>query len=589
MIEELEDRRLLSTTGFDNFVLDDTFNQFTGGSPTVFGFGVTDNSADNDFGKGPVSPDPRFYGLSVQNSSVDLGGFTSTSFGPFGTATEGAELSGTFSFKLGINVGFYVNSGTASLLHDGTFSYAVEPPTSSDGPITITTGIDVHNGGVYTQSPEISAYADLVLDFSFVGSFQYEFDPITSYHSDPINVGFDETFPLASINRQETNDDGSPMTNDDGTPVFDGTVEAVGYDIFKSVKDVTKAIQEATEKGEEGVADEAKASMEEDEATTPAEKSAAESDMTEAKSEESDGEQAKKSADAESGSGGEPDLWRPSNGLVLAPRTAVSWDSRRPSTREFAAGEASVGEKLGDIAITLPDISLSGKQDPTTGQITASTDSITPGSDDDTKRQILAVTVNPTAIIPVLGEWDASIPGVDVSGSLLTYDITTAINVNQTVQATPAANENQVTFHFTDPNNDNAPVMVTPTVNGVAQPTSSSVTFTPGDTLTIQPPPGFTDPIAVTPSLTQSFKFSNTIGLDLEILGDLQVLQGDITLLGVELGPFGPLYDPGNDVLLSPQDLGTVYSNTFNITTPATDADTFRYRHSLCATWKSPW
>ena len=419
IIEELEDRRLLSTTGFDNFVLADTFNQFTGSSPTVFGFGVTDNSADNDFGNGPVSPDPRFYGLSLESLPLNLGGFSSTDVG-LGTLTEGIELSGTLSFKLGINVGFYVNSGTASLLHDGTLSYTVEPPTTSNGPITITTGIDVQNGSVYTQSPEISAYADLVLDFSFVGNFQYEFDPVTSFHSDPINVSFDETLPLASINRQETNPDGSPMTSADGTPVFDGTVETVGYDMFKEVKDVTKEIQEATEKGEDGVADEAKASMEGDEATTPEEKSAAASDMAAAKSEESDGEEEMKSADAESGSGGDQTFgdiltasFGPADGGLLGLEGTLN--------AGFAAGKASVGEKLGDIAITLPDISLSGKQDPTTGQITASTDDFTPGSDEDTKRQILAVTVNPTAIIPVLGAWDASVPGVDISGSLLTF------------------------------------------------------------------------------------------------------------------------------------------------------------------------
>jgi uncharacterized repeat protein (TIGR01451 family) len=42
-----------------------------------------------------------------------------------------------------------------------------------------------------------------------------------------------------------------------------------------------------------------------------------------------------------------------------------------------------------------------------------------------------------------------------------------------------------------------------------------------------------------------------------------------LTIEGEELRPFGPVYDAGTNVLLSPQNLGTIYSNTFNVTTPA--------------------
>ncbi len=90
--------------------------------------------------------------------------------------------------------------------------------------------------------------------------------------------------------------------------------------------------------------------------------------------------------------------------------------------------------------------------------------------------------------------------------------MTAALNVDQTVSATPVGTGSQVTFAFTDATTG-APVTVTPTVNGVALPPSSSVTFIPGQTLQIQPPANFTHLITVTPSLQQAFTFQNTLGL----------------------------------------------------------------------------
>ena len=108
----------------------------------------------------------------------------------------------------------------------------------------------------------------------------------------------------------------------------------------------------------------------------------------------------------------------------------------------------------------------------------------------------------------------------------------------------------------------------TPTVNGVALPPSSSVTFIPGQTLQIQPPANFTHLITITPSLQQDFTFRNTLGLDFEILGDFQALEGDIQILGQDLGPFGPVYEDGPNALLDPQKLFS-YSWSFDVAPPA--------------------
>jgi len=567
MIEELEDRRLLAT-GSDPFVIVDSFNQFTGNSPTVFGFGVTDLSPEN--ADGHVSPDPKFLGLSQTNQSIDFGGIDYSGFGSEGDI--GAQLIGTLSYKIGLNVGFYVNTGTATLLHDGTFSYDAEPPTTSNGPITINTAMDVASGSVYTQSPEISAYVDLVVDVTFVGAFQFAVPLVTDgVDSVPLNINTNNTLPLASINRQVADANGNPETNPDGTPIFDGTVESVGYDIFHTANEITDKIQEAQDKTEQGMVDEAKAGMEQAEG----EKAAAQADMTTGEGEVSDGQQEKTSDDADSGSLQDQTFGQ----LITAsfgPATGGLLGLQASLNAGFAEGVVDVGETLGTLAVTLPDIDLSGQQD-ASGNINASTDDFTPGSTQDTNRQAVALTINPTAVIPVLGAWDVSVPGVDVSGSILTYNITTALNVDQTVAATPgsvgsasvaALPENQVTFQFTDATTG-APVIVTPTVGGVAQAPSSSITFTAGESLQIQPPQDFTDSIVVTPSLTQNFTFSNDIGLDLEILGQLSILQATVSIAGQDLPELGPAYMPDPNVILSPQKLGTIFSTSFPVSSPA--------------------
>ena len=534
MIEGLEDRCLLATSGgTDLWSQSDTFNQFSShlGGLTVFGFGVTDNSADNPGGAN-VSAAPKFEGFTL-SQSLQIGDEE---------AGVGLELNGTLSLKLGFNVGFYVNAGTASLLHDGSFSYNVLPPTSSGVPTTITTAINVADGTLFTQSPELSAYVDLVLDFSFVGDFEYGASVFTGgLQHNPININEDLTVPLVSVNRQKLNDDGTPMTNPDGSPVFDGNIDSLAFNLFKAGKDIDEQINKAREKAQQGVIDEAKATMEGDVATTPAEKTAAQADMTTAEGEVSSGKEEETSTDEESGSDFPQTFgelmtvgFGPADGGLLGLEATLS--------AGFAAGPVEVGKPIGNLKLTLPDIALSGTQD-NTNTITASTDDFTPGSPQDLQRQLLSVSVDPIAITP-LGALELGVPGIDTSGFLLSYNVTAA----------PQCRSNRVGHSGWDRNSGHVRVYRCdhrrtrdgdPDRKRRGAPPSSSVTFIPGQTLQIQPPANFTHLITITPSLQQNFTFHNTLGLDFEILGDFQALEGDIQILGQDLGPFGPVYEDG--------------------------------------------
>ena len=177
MIEGLEDRCLLATSGgTDLWSQSDTFNQFSShlGGLTVFGFGVTDNSADNPGGAN-VSAAPKFEGFTL-SQSLQIGDEE---------AGVGLGLNGTLSLKMGFNVGFYVNAGTASLFTTAAFLTMCCPPPAA------VRDDDHHRHQCGPRHPfhavaELSAYVDLVLDFSFVGDFEYgEVSPPVAYSTIP--------------------------------------------------------------------------------------------------------------------------------------------------------------------------------------------------------------------------------------------------------------------------------------------------------------------------------------------------------------------------------------------------------------------
>ena len=240
--------------------------------------------------------------------------------------------------------------------HDGSFSYNVLPPTSGAAPTTITTAINVANGSLFTQSPELSAYVDLVLDFSFAGDLEYGAGPFTGgLQHNPININENLTVPLVSINRQKTNSDGTPMTNPDGSPVFDGNINSLAFNLFKAGKDIDEQINKAREKGQQGVIDEAKATAEADVATTPAEKATAESDMTAAEGEVSSGKEEETSTDKESGATF-PQTFGELMTVGFAPADGGLLGLEATLSAGFGAGPADIGKPIGNLKLTLPDI-----------------------------------------------------------------------------------------------------------------------------------------------------------------------------------------------------------------------------------------
>ena len=236
LLESLEDRKMLAavTIPWSSQV---SYDQFTGGAPKIFGFGVDDGEPDaNGDGKSDssgIQKAPNFFGYDLPNTSFNIG-----------NAVLGANAN--VSGKFGLQYGYYVNGGSASSIHSGNFSYDVQDTANADT-VAINTGVNLNTGNLYTVSPKISGYVDLIARLngniaitSGGGSTTVPGDPspfhlwgphtITAptqtWYNLPINVDAGAT--LLSVNRQVRDASGNPQFLSNGAPQFDGDIQVAG-------------------------------------------------------------------------------------------------------------------------------------------------------------------------------------------------------------------------------------------------------------------------------------------------------------------------------------------------------------------------
>jgi uncharacterized repeat protein (TIGR01451 family) len=555
MIEQLEDRTLLAVASFP-WLQDIEFNQFTGGAPIVFGFGVTDNTIAG----ANVSAAPKFIGLDT-SSGINWGnGFSDPIFGTH----TGVSVYGTYSIRVGIEYGFYVNAGTATLLHDGAVNFTVAPPATNDGPTTIQTSVSTANGLVYTQSPTISAYADLVLKFNLNVAASAEVAD-SSLGSIPVNFNIDKKFDLFSINRQEKEANGAFKTNPDGSPALNGEIKYALITFIDGIKKAGEKLSEAVKKVQKAKADKAAAELEKGQARTPAERQKAESDSATADAAKSEGEQEKTALDNESAKK-KSFLSRLGLTVGFSQADEGTLGARATLSAGEATGPVSFGKTLGSMTVTLPSIGLTGQQD-ASGKIIASTNTFAKGSPEDLKRNLATLTIDPLALVG-LGEQTVSVGPLSASLTKASYNITAALAVNQTVQS--QASSYPVTMVFADAITGD-PVTVTPMVNGLLGAPATSVTYDAGQLVKIYPPQNFNDQIIVTAAVNPVYSFSNTIGLDVGVTGTITLLKGTIDAPGLGPHSLGPLFTHPNTIL-DPQDLGNIYTKTFTVTSPTPEA-----------------
>ena len=113
-----------------------------------------------------------------------------------------------------------------------------------------------------------------------------------------------------------------------------------------------------------------------------------------------------------------------------------------------AVPTASARLNLGNLTLTMPNISLNTSALGPQGGLVATTNNFIPGSIQDNNRQIFAISVNPLAILGQ-GTYSASIAGIfKIAVTTLEFDVKAAESLDQTMIAAP--NPSMVTFAFTD-------------------------------------------------------------------------------------------------------------------------------------------
>ena len=522
-------------------------SQFGEGSATIVGFGF-DDGTNNSL----VNSDPIFIGIPFDTGPMTLGGI-----GDVLGAKFGGELRADFAGRLGFDVGMYVNSGSVDVDYEGMLNYVIDQDPES-GVIDVGTFFNVDDGNLYTISPKVGAYMDLVIELDAnIGAAGCLFGC----------VGFDipfkvnESIELFAVNRQ--------ARDGDGNLYFDGDIR-MGGGSFLSAKRRESEIDDDDDAAANRLADANRRSAEANKEVQRINKearargwdphslgnSAEEQELRKRREAAIDleiaAEKDKKSFDEDvtednpACNGRRPignkrikkglDVhFGQSEGSLLGAQATLS-----------AAAEIDLGgceslglsKEIGSIAVTLPDINLSDTTpNGPNGFLSATTESFVKGSELDEKRQLAKIQVDAGGLLgPMLGipagVYSATLGPLAVSAQLVSYDIGPQLNVTQDVDATWYAK--RVTFEL---------IGDKPTVLVDSEPIEldgkQRFSFRPGQDVKIVP--SSDKMIEVVPSITMDAKFTNDFGLDIDLQGALEAFSLDLQVGGVTVVDIGPL------------------------------------------------
>lgn len=544
-VEILEARQVLATV---DWASNATFGQFTGGEASIFGVG---------FDAPGVKKEPEFLGFNFDPDPYTIGGIEGSS--PF---AFGAQATFDARMKAGFEYGYYVNGGSASVLNDGTYTFDVfEGNVNGRTTQGVSTALRTSDSSLFTVSPKIGAYADLVLDFNVrIDAAAAFFGRIDG----SLEFGAAKTFPLASINRQDANGK------------FDGKVKILGVDPLDPLGSLGGTVK---------LVDEINKSRE-DQTKGEIEKKAAEREMTKAKTSEQRTAAQNKLDTANSkintAKGAETNSKNKTKGKKATnPGLGLTVSPSQPDANLLGVqvdigvgadlgGGVGVSKDLGNVALTLPNVDLVDTTAATDGSLSATTNDFVPLSDDDQARSILSATfdaANLFALIPgpagaigaLAGTFNAGIGPIGASITTVSYNLTLASKVNQSVKA--AVDSRKLNFKFID-TATNQPVAIDAYVgrNNAKSAGVTSIQVDPGtvvnfDTLGKQ--------VRVEQELLNQYSFTNTIGLDLGLSGKLTVLQASLSAFGAEIFSLGPLYEREDP--LASVELGKVFDRTFTV------------------------
>ena len=558
-IECLEKRRLLAVVSTP-WVTSAEFDQFTGGAPAVFGFGVED-------GPGGGRTAPEFLGFSF-DKRITAGGIVGGSctdlgiFGDLCTPKVGAKGFVEAEGRLGLEYGFYVNAGTGSLLHDGTFEYDVLP--ASGGGFQIITDTSLREGSIRTISPTLSAFVDLV--FEVEGSAGGEACFIACVDGS-VDFSESERIPLIGINRQVRTSAGVPILRN-GVPEFDGNIAILNEGLLGAASDAFERLNEARSTAESAREKVREFQKRRDAARDSQARAEAQQEVDLAQSDERAARQRENDFNRDSNPAGR----KFGGGQLIQVAFGQASTGLLGVEAEITAGVGVGGvlnasQDLGSIALTLPEVNLAATTRNIETPLVASTqDSTFP----EAKRSLANLNVNLGGILGgPIGLGTKKIEAGPFSGSVTTFDyiIDASLGVRQRIEAQTVGEFVELDFRNRD---TDSPVRVNATVDGVARNNVTNLRFPVGAAVTVVPVQGVD--VDVVPRLDHEFSVRNDIGLDIDVDGVLEALRASLGAFGEEVS-IGPLLRRTHDLFSA--DLGSIFDNRYTIDPPVVEFPAF--------------
>ena len=532
-LEILEDRRMLAVTT-STWDADIAFDQFSGGEAKVVAVGYTESGQE----------DPELLGFDFcrrffcdgdpTSSPIRIGGIARSAFGDFG-----GEVLLNLDGKIGLEYGFYANAGSANVLYDGTVDYQVtESPT---GPATVRTNVDYAGGALFTQSPTIRAYVDLVFQVNASVSAEGCFFGCASTSGQLFSI--DERVPLMSINRNG-----------------DGRIKMVGEGIVDAITGAYDQLQQARELANNGL-ELYRAARDSRQAQTQQEADAAEQRRMDAEAAGADGRNRQMMVDDQTRAKSQANGGRFGGGSIITVEVGQATNGLLGVQFDvgagFSAGGISANQRLGDFSVTLPDIALADtRPNPIDHSLVAST------LPNDPKSEIAGLSLDVGGILGGafgMGTKTLSAGPVELTVTTVSYDIDTNLNVNQEVSAQPKSEI--MRFDFFD-NQSGLPAVVDVLVDGVTHADVTTVDFPAGAVVDIVTE-GVQE-VRVEPSFEPTFSFDNDIGLDLDITGTLRALAMNLSAFGESIIDVPPVFERSD--ALANVDLGSIFDTTFDLT-----------------------
>ncbi|MFK8115043.1 MAG: LamG-like jellyroll fold domain-containing protein, partial [Rubripirellula sp.] len=550
-----------STASFNNSgqQTSNTVSQFVEGDQQVqFGLGYTDGRPNSQ-----LPSEPGFLGFQFDPDPYSFGGIGEGLFGD----RYGAEVTLDFGGKAGIEYGYYIDAGSVAIDYDSMFRSQTQDVGSNTFQITTASFID--DGNLFTVSPRVGAYADLVFELNASISGVGCLVACTAPFSLPINL--EKTVPLFSINRQEVDDNDQPVVSN-GAPVLDGQLMFGAGSIGEILADEAGGAAESflgdlsEIREDRRMAEMEMAAAEQDLRRNPDDQDArnrlstAQGDVTRANTEEKSKSKKKDNGgiDLCAGTFVTACISAASDGLLGVEATLGVG---------AAAGPVSVSKPIGSIQVTVPEIALSDTSIDPGGMLSATTDDFVPGSREDNDRQIAKLSVDVAGVLgPFLGipagRYEAELGDVlSVSLQTLSYDVQPRLSATQDVQAIPYFHTNSQLDRLSDSDKRGAKLTLSPAsnivevkVDGVSKGAVSEFWFQPGSTLEIKTNG---QSVNVLPEVRMGQRFSNDIGLDIDVKGILEALAINVEIFGKTIVDIGPLIRYEHEI--GNFDLGSVF------------------------------